>query len=72
MSEAIFTEREALEVMDPSGLARFVLRQADVIARAEHLIGLAHDVCGAYGTTIEEQIDILQNDKNQTISSPGY
>lgn len=66
MSEALFSEREYLEAQSPEHLAKFVLDHTARIVESERWIGLANEVLeGAYGTTIEAQLDLL-NETTQT------
>lgn len=55
--EPLLTEREALEGMSPEFLARFVMNHSARIADSERLIELTNDVLTGYGTSIEIEMD---------------
>lgn len=63
--ETLLTEREVLEGQSPANLARFVLAHSARIVDSEAMIELANDVALGLGTTIEAELDRL-NETNTT------
>lgn len=66
--EPLVTEREVLEAQTPQYLARFVLQHGERISQSERMIALAGDVLTAYGTSIETELDRLNETKTD---APG-
>lgn len=69
MSETLFTEKQALEGYTPRQLTEYILEQSERISEAERMMMIANDVLSGYGTTIDEQLEILRNENTETTGS---
>jgi hypothetical protein len=70
-TEPLFAERHVLESQTPRYLARLVLDYSQRIAEAERSIGLINDVLTGQGTSIEEQLDLINETEITSIKGPA-